>query len=76
MRNKFDMKFINIIFVYQWFFILKKWTKVSINFFLFDSEFDSERASGIISFSATNQKLKFFLVVDTFVSYLTVLNTF
>jgi hypothetical protein len=31
-------------------------------FFLFDSEFDSERASGIISTSDSNQKLRNFIV--------------
>jgi hypothetical protein len=39
------------------------WTKVRAKFFLFDSEFDSERASGIISTSDSNQKLRNFKVV-------------
>jgi hypothetical protein len=38
-------------------------------FFLFDSEFDSERASDIISTSDPNQKLRNF-IVHTFVSFL------
>jgi hypothetical protein len=50
--------------VYQWFFLLQKWTKEQTNFF-FDSEFDSERASGIISNTDSNQKLRNFLVVYT-----------
>jgi hypothetical protein len=51
------MNFINIVFVYQRFFLLKKWTKVRTSFFLFDSEFDSERALGSISIAASNQNL-------------------
>jgi hypothetical protein len=33
--------------MYQRFFFLQKWTKVYTNFFLFDSEFDSEPAFAI-----------------------------
>jgi hypothetical protein len=34
--------------VYQRFFFLEKWIKVRTNFFLFDSEFDSEQAFGVM----------------------------
>jgi hypothetical protein len=44
----FYINIVNTLFVYRRFFLLKKWTKVSANFFSFDSEFDSERASSIM----------------------------
>jgi hypothetical protein len=53
-------------------FLLKKWAKVRINFFLFDSEF----ASSIISISDSNQKVEKFHSVMPFYPILTVLKTF
>jgi hypothetical protein len=37
---KFFINVVNVTFVYWRFFLLKKWIKVRINFFLLDSERD------------------------------------
>jgi hypothetical protein len=57
------MNFINTIFVFRLFFLIKKRTKVSINFFyLILNLILSE--PGIISISDSNQKLRNFIVVS------------
>jgi hypothetical protein len=48
MRNEIIHNIINAVCVQRRFFLLRKWTKVRPNFFLFDSDFDSKRASGIM----------------------------
>jgi hypothetical protein len=69
---KFYINIINSYFVYQWFFLLKKWNKVRINLFLFDSE----RASGIMFNLRHPVKMVGFHGEVTFISVFDALKTF